>query len=51
MFSWDLTEITRYKEEKCYTYDGEQIKWIDSFEMLKIFVILPLVSLAIGCQV
>ena len=37
-FNWDLTEITRYKEEKCLIYDGKRIKWIDSFEMLKIFV-------------
>ena len=37
-FNWDLTEITRYKEEKCFTYDGKRIKWIDSFEMLTIFV-------------
>ena len=37
-FNWNLTEITRYKEEKCFTYDGKRIKWIHSFEMLKIFV-------------
>ena len=37
-FHWDLTEITRYKEEKCFIYDGKRIKWSDSFEMLKLFV-------------
>ena len=37
-FNWDLTEITRYKEEKCFIYDGKRIKWTDSFEMLKLFV-------------
>ena len=37
-FNWNLTEITCYKEEKCFTYNGKRIKWIDSFEMLKIFV-------------
>ena len=35
--SWDLHEINRYKDEKCFIYDGNRIKWTDSFEMLKLF--------------
>ena len=34
----DLLEINRYKDEKYLTYDGNRIKWADSFEMLKLFI-------------
>ena len=27
----------RHKEKKCFSYDGKRIKWLDTFEMLKIF--------------
>ena len=37
-FDWDLVEMTCYKEEKCFIYDGKRIKWVDSFEILKIFI-------------
>ena len=37
-FNWDLCEIKRYKDEKCFDYDAKRIKWADSFEMLKLFV-------------
>ena len=36
--NWDLIEIIRYNEEKCFIYDGKRIKWTHSFEMLKTFV-------------
>ena len=36
--NWDLHEINRYKDEKCFIYDGNRIKWRDSFEMLKLFI-------------
>ena len=36
--NWDLHEIKRYKDEKCFVYDGNRIKWTDSFEMLKLFI-------------
>ena len=36
--NWDLIEMTRYYEGKCFTYDGKRIKWTDSFEILKTFV-------------
>ena len=35
--NWDLHEMIRYKEEKCFSYDGKRIKWLDTLEMLKIF--------------
>ena len=35
---WDMIETTHYNEQKCFIYDGKQIKWLNSFEMLKIFV-------------
>ena len=35
--SWDLHEMIRYKEEKCFSYDGKRIKSLDTLEMLKIF--------------
>ena len=37
-FKWDLLEIGRYNEKKCFTYHGNRIKWADSFKLLKIFV-------------
>ena len=43
--NWDLHEINRYKDEKCFIYDGDRIKWTDSFEMLKLFI---RVNLAFG---
>ena len=36
--NWDLHEIKRYKDEKCFVYEGNRIKWTDSFEMLKLFI-------------
>ena len=36
--NWDLHEIKRYKDEKCFVYDGNRIKWTDLFEMLKLFI-------------
>ena len=35
---WDLEEIRRYKDEDCFTYNGNRIKWTDSFEMLRLFI-------------
>jgi hypothetical protein len=32
-----LTEILRYKEANSFTYVGNRIKWIDTFDMLKLF--------------
>ena len=37
LYNWDLGEILRYKEANSFTYVGNRIKWIDTFEMLKIF--------------
>ena len=37
-FNWDLREINRYKDEKCFAYDGNRIKWTDTYEMLKLFI-------------
>ena len=37
-FSWDLHEISRYKDEKCFAYDGNRIKWTDTYEMLRLFI-------------
>ena len=35
---YDLDEILRYKDAKCFAYHGNRIKWTDSFEMLKLFI-------------
>ena len=35
--NWNLHEMIRYKDEKCFSYDGKRIKWLDTLEMLKIF--------------
>ena len=35
--NWYLRKMTRYKKEKCFGYDGKRIKWLGTFEMLKIF--------------
>jgi hypothetical protein len=37
LYNWDLTEILRYKEANSFTYVGNRIKWIDTFDMLKLF--------------
>ena len=37
LYNWDLSEILRYKEANSFTYVGNRIKWIDTFDMLKIF--------------
>ena len=37
-FNWDLREINRYKDEKCFAYDGNRIKWTDTYEMLRLFI-------------
>ncbi len=37
LYNWDLGEILRYNEANSFTYVGNRIKWIDTFEMLKIF--------------
>ena len=35
--NWYLHEMIRYKEEKCFVYNGKRIKWLDTFEMSKFF--------------
>ena len=35
---WDFEEILRYKEAKCFSYDGKRVCWTDSLEMLIPFV-------------
>ena len=37
LYNWDFGEILRYKEANSFTYVGNRIKWIDTFEKLKIF--------------
>lgn len=36
-FNWDLHEIFRYKDNKCFIYDDKRIKWKDTYEILKKF--------------
>ena len=36
--NWDLHEINRYKDKKCFAYDGNRIKWTDTYEMLRLFI-------------
>lgn len=35
---WKFDEILRYKEQECFAYDRNRIKWTDSYDMLKIFM-------------
>ena len=37
-FNWDLHEINRYRDEKCFAYDVNRIKWTDTYEMLRLFI-------------
>ena len=30
--------MNRYKDEKCFAYDGNRIKWTDTYEMLRLFI-------------
>ena len=35
--NWNLDEIFEYRVRKCFTYDTKRIRWMDNYELLKIF--------------